>query len=117
MEDRLRHLIHDVAARCRPHQAGDADALATLYQDLGQREGDDQAPLQLALHAELHELHRSGAVGPDPYGVRGLPFLLAHIEEIVPAGTAPVDAARRLPRHEPPILPEILSGAGAPAAM
>src|SRR5262245_62438881 len=41
--------------------------------------------------------------------MRSLPFLLAHVEMLVARGAAPVDAARRLPRQEAAILPEILA--------
>src|SRR5262249_18516265 len=49
------------------------------------------------------------AIGPEPDRVRGLPFLLAHIEVLVARGAAPVDAARRLPRQEAAVLPEIFA--------
>src|SRR5436190_21065662 len=63
------------------------------------------------------ERHRRRAVGPQPHRMRGLPFLLAHIEMLVARGAAPVDAARGLAREKAPVLPEILAGAGALAAV
>ena len=39
MQDRLRHLVDDVAARTRIHQAGNADALAACHQKIRQRNG------------------------------------------------------------------------------
>ena len=63
------------------------------------------------------ERHRGRAVGPEPDRVRGLPFLLAHVEMVVAGGAAPVDAARRLARDEAAELPEVLARAGAAAAV
>src|SRR5262249_19245224 len=53
------------------------------------------------------------AVRPDPDRVCGFPFLLPHIEVVVAGGTAPVDAARRLPGEEATVLPKILARTGA----
>ena len=101
--------------RMRP---GNADALAALDQDLGERERDDQRAVELGLLGKPRgEHHRGRAVGPDPHRMRGFPFLLAHIEMIVARGAAPVDPLRRLARHEAAILPEILPRAGAAAAV
>src|SRR6202030_2030166 len=47
----------------------------------------------------------------------GFPFLLANIEMVVACGAAPIDPPRRLTRHEPAILPEILARSGAAAAV
>ena len=63
------------------------------------------------------ELHRGRTVGPDPDRVRGFPFALAHIEMIVARRAPPVDVLRRLAGHEVAVLPEILAGAGAAAAV
>src|SRR5690349_6150019 len=49
--------------------------------------------------------------------MRGFPFPLAHIEEVVPGRTAPVNAARRLPGKEAAVLPEILARTCPPAPM
>ena len=63
------------------------------------------------------EFHRRRTVGPEPDGVRGFPFALAHIEIIVARGATPIDIVGRLADHEPPVLPEILAGSGAAAAV
>ena len=63
------------------------------------------------------ECHRRRTVRPDPDGVRGLPFLLAHVEIVVARRAAPVDAARLLAGDVAAELPEVLAGAGAPAAV
>src|SRR5690606_14133369 len=52
-----------------------------------------------------------------PDRVRGFPFAFAHEQEIVAGGAAPVDAARGLAVEEAAVLPEILAGPGAAAAM
>src|SRR5687767_9276731 len=49
--------------------------------------------------------------------MRGLPFLLAHVEMLVAGGATPVDAARRLARQETAVLPEVLSRTGPPPAV
>src|SRR5262249_19556397 len=49
--------------------------------------------------------------------MRGLPFLLAHVEMVVTRRAPPVDAGGRLAGDETAILPEILSRSGAAAAM
>src|SRR4029077_2779460 len=56
-------------------------------------------------------------VGPQPDGVRSLPFLLADIEMVVARRAAPVDILRRLTRDEAAVLPETFAGAGAAAAV
>ena len=48
VQDRLRHLLDDVAAGGRAHQAGNADPLAALHQNFGEREGHHQRALELA---------------------------------------------------------------------
>ena len=55
---------------------------------------------RLVLRQVRRERHGGRAVGPDPDRVRGLPFLLADVEMVVAGRAAPVDAARRLARHE-----------------
>ena len=94
MQHRLRHLVDHVAARGRVHQAGNADAFAACDQKLSQRKGHDQSALQLGV-ARLFggKGHRQRAVGPKPYGVRGLPFLLTDIEMIVARASPPIDPA------------------------
>src|SRR5438270_6341916 len=49
--------------------------------------------------------------------MRRLPFLLAHIEGAAARGAPPVDAAGRFAGHEAAVLPELLAGAGPPAAV
>ena len=79
---------------------------------------DDQRALELAV-ARLfrRERHRGRAVRPQPYRVRGLPFLLADIEMIVARRAPPVDVLRGLAGNEAAVLPETLAGAGAPPAV
>ena len=78
----------------------------------------DQRAVELALAREpRRERHRRRTVGPDPDGVRGLPFPLAHIEMVVARRAPPVDAARLLAGDEAAELPEVLAGAGAAAAV
>src|SRR5581483_7502526 len=85
---------------------------------LGERKGDDEAAIELALTREARvESHRRRAVRPDPDGVCSLPFLLAHVEMIVACGAPPVDAARLFAGDEAAELPEVLAGAGAAPAM
>ena len=117
VHDRLRHLLDDVAACGRPHQAGNADPLAALHQHFGQRKGHDQRALELAVGQRGGKSHRRRTVGPDPDRVRGFPFALAHIEMIVARRAPPIDVVGRLARHEAAVLPEILAGAGAAAAV
>src|SRR5258705_835387 len=47
----------------------------------------------------------------------GFPFLLAHIKNSITGRAEPVDAACRFARHEAPVLPEVLAGAGTLAAV
>src|SRR5512146_3395624 len=63
------------------------------------------------------EVHRWRTVGPEPDGVRGLPFALAHIEMVVARRAPPIDGMRRLAVEEAAVLPEILARAGAAAAV
>src|SRR5215470_2234301 len=49
--------------------------------------------------------------------MRGLPFLLAHIEVLVASGAPPIDPARRLTPQEAAVLPEVLARAGTLAAV
>src|ERR1019366_8895975 len=77
-----------------------------------------QRAVELAVGDERgSERHRRRPVGPDPYGVRGFPFALAHVEMIVARRAPPVDVLRRLARHEAAVLPEILAGSGAASSM
>jgi hypothetical protein len=114
MQDRFRHLLDHVAAGGRPHQPGQADALAALHQHFGECEGDHQRALDLALGRQRrNEGHRRRTVGPEPDGVRGLPFALAHIKMVVARGAPPVDVLGRLAGGETPVLPEVLGMAAA----
>ena len=118
MQDRLRHALDHVAAAGRRHQAGDADALAAFDQNLGERQRDDQCAVELGVaHERRGEHHRRRAVGPNPHRVRRFPFQFAHIEMIVPRRAPPVDAGGRLAGDEAAVLPEILAGPGAAAAV
>ena len=118
VHDRVRHLVEHVAAAGRPHQARHADALAGLHQHLGEREGDDQAAIELGFLRQLRrEHHRRRAIGPQPHRMRGLPLPLAHVEMFVAGGAAPVDPARGLARQEAAVLPEILARPGPLAAV
>src|SRR5262249_6055682 len=89
-----------------------------LHQYFGEGEGDDQASMELGFLGELGAKHHGRrAVGPQPHRVRGLPFLLAHVEMLVAGGAPPVDAARRLARQEAAVLPEIFARPRPPAAL
>ncbi len=68
-------------------------------------------------HERRREHHRGRTVRPDPHRMRGFPLALAHIKMIVARGAAPVDARGGFARHEAAVLPEVLAGAGAAAAV
>jgi hypothetical protein len=115
---RLPDLLNHVTAGARPHDTGNADALAALNQHLGERERDNERAVELGLpYKRRGEHHGRGAVGPDPHRVRRLPFLLAHVKMIVAGRASPVDPGRRFARYEAAVLPEILAWTGAAAAM
>ncbi len=63
VHDRLRHFVDDVAACGRPHQAGDADALAAFDQNFGQREGDHQRAVELGFRRRAARRKPSTASG------------------------------------------------------
>src|SRR5512142_389649 len=63
------------------------------------------------------EIHRGRAVGPQPNGMRGFPLAFAHIKVVVTRRAPPIDGTRRLAIGEAPVLPEILTRAGAAAAV
>ena len=118
MDDRLRHALDDIAAAGRAHQAGNADALAAFDQNFGQRQRDDQGAVKLGVtHQRRSKNHRRRAIRPDPDGVRGFPFEFAHVEMIVARGAPPIDPRRRLAGDKAAVLPEILAGSGAAAAV
>jgi len=111
-------LLDDAAGCTRPHQAGDADAFTTRDEQFGKRERQHDRALEFAVARVFRcERHRPGAVGPQPHGVRGLPFLFADIKQIVARRAAPVDALGSLAGDEAAILPEVLACAGASAPM
>ena len=73
---------------------------------------------RLAMGARwLRNSHGGRDVGPQPEGMRRLPFALAHIEMVGAGRAAPVDDGGRVARLELAELPEGLARAGAAAAV
>jgi hypothetical protein len=65
VNDRLRHFLDDVEVRGRTHELGNADALAALHQDVGERERHDEGAVEFApLRERGREVHRWRTVGP-----------------------------------------------------
>jgi hypothetical protein len=118
MQDCVRHLVQHVAAAGRPHQAGHTDALPGLHQNFGKRESDHEAAVEFGVLGQRRpKCHGRRAIGPQPHGMRGLPFLFAHVEMLVACRASPVHAARGLARQEAAVLPEVFSRPGSLTAV
>ena len=57
MHNRLRHAIDDIAAAGRAHQAGNANPLAALDEDLGQGQRNHQRAEKLGVSRERRSKH------------------------------------------------------------
>src|SRR5262245_60245309 len=118
MDNRLGDPFNDIATGGGPHQPGNSDALPAFDQHLRERQCDDQRAVELGLLGERRgKYHRRRTIRPDPNGVRGFPFLFAHVKVIVTRRTSPVYARRCFTRNKAAVLPEILARSGAPATV
>ena len=107
-----------IAGEHRLAQADEAGAFAGGGQQVGQRQRQHDGAAALGNRRQARaEVHRGRQVGPQPDGVGGLPFLLAHIEMVVAGRASPVDRGRRFAGNEGAELPEGLAAAAHPASV
>ncbi len=105
--DRFGEALDDSARRQRAREADEAGALAAAHRQIRQGERQYGGAIDLGAGREVGgESHRGRAVEPDPDGVRGFPFALAHEGAVLARRAAPVDARRRLAGDEGAKLPE-----------
>ena len=115
---------HDLGNAARGGTPGEgrasehADALAAAGQQLGKRKRQHHRPAFLGdLGERGAEPHRRREVGPQPDGMGGLPFALAHEQMVGACRAAPIDAGARVVLIEMAELPEGFAGTRAPPAV
>ena len=114
----LGHARSRPAARHRRGEAEQGNALAGPHQHLGDGKRQHQRTVALGDGGEVAaEGHGGRNVGPEPEGVRGLPFALADVERVGAGRTPPVDDGGRIAALELAELPERLARSGATPAV